>query len=158
MRSSVPIPGNPWPHDMVITPPRTTRTRLLICSASGKPGICRQSGTIFPPSLSDESVSAHARTESADRVTMWRDSWPSIWDACVHHSGLLRDGAMFEQLRDTADGSPERAELKRAAVSESARRLIDTGTESFDFVFIDADKRSNPNTSEYRSNSPIQAA
>ena len=51
---------------------------------------------------------------------------------------------MFEQLRDTADGSPERAELKRAAVSESARRLIDTGTESFDFVFIDADKPSYP--------------
>ncbi|MDZ4232968.1 MAG: class I SAM-dependent methyltransferase, partial [Dietzia sp.] len=41
-------------------------------------------------------------------------------------------------------GVADRVEVLVGPASESARALIDTGTEPFDMVFIDADKPGNP--------------
>jgi hypothetical protein len=81
----------------------------------------RPVGDDLPPLLSDESVTVHVRPESSDWVTRWREGWPSIWDACVQHEGLLHDAAMFDRLPETANGSPERAELLHALHGPSWR-------------------------------------
>ena len=110
MRSSVPIPGNPWPHDMVITiedDPHALVELLWIRETWN----LEPSGGDLPPLLSDRSVGAHAEAGLADKIAVWRDAWPSVWEACLHHAGLIRDGGLFEALRGTADGSAERAEL-----------------------------------------------
>jgi hypothetical protein len=120
MRSSLPIPDNPWPHDMVISigdDPHGLVDLLWIREAWNLHPV----GDDLPPSLSDESVSASARTESSDRVVRWQKAWPSIWDACVHHESLHDDGAIFDRLGETADGSPERAKLLRTLVGPSWR-------------------------------------
>jgi len=117
MRSSVPIPGNPWPHDMVITVedhPHALVDLLWIREAWN----LQPAGAYLPPLLSDGSVSAHARTELSDRVRAWQDAWPSIWEACVHHAGLLIDGA---RLFEAAGGSIERAELLKTLRGPSWR-------------------------------------
>lgn len=77
MRSSVPIPGNPWPHDMTITVednPHTLVDLLWIRETWNLQPV----GGDLPPSLSDETVGGHAPTESPDRVAKWQDAWPSI--------------------------------------------------------------------------------
>lgn len=77
--------------------------------------------------------------------------YSTIWFArAVGASGRVVSFELEEQNAAVA-----RANLERAAVSdrveimvgparESAQQLIDSGTEAFDFVFIDADKPSNP--------------
>jgi hypothetical protein len=81
----------------------------------------RPVGDDLPPSLLHGSVSAHAETESSDRITTWQDAWPSIWHACVHHAGLLSDATVFDQLQETADGSPERVRLLNTLFGPSWR-------------------------------------
>ena len=77
--------------------------------------------------------------------------YSTIWLArAVGASGRVVSFELEEQNAAVA-----RANLERAAVSDrveimvgparkSAQQLIDSGTEAFDFVFIDADKPSNP--------------
>jgi len=126
MRSSVPVPGNPWPHDMLITvetDPHTLVDLLWVREAWN----LRPVGNDLPPPLSDGLARAHARTESSDRVTTWRAAWPSMWAACVHHAGLLQDHSMFGRLRATADGSVERAELLESRMGPSWREEFGLG-------------------------------
>ncbi|MBC7761683.1 MAG: hypothetical protein H7201_07775 [Candidatus Saccharibacteria bacterium] len=44
-----------------------------------------------------------------------------MWESCLHHAGQVRDGALFEQLRGTADGSAERAELLHQLIGPTWR-------------------------------------
>ncbi|MDQ1564797.1 MAG: hypothetical protein QOI14_1748 [Actinomycetota bacterium] len=127
MRSSVPIPGNPWPHDMVITidDPHELVDLLWIRETWN----LRPVGEDLPPALSDKPVSEQAQIESFDQVAKWQGAWPSIWDACVKHQGLLRDEGMFDRLHQTAGGSAERAELLRTLFGPSWREEF--GAEAF---------------------------
>lgn len=121
MRSSGPIPGNPWPQDMVITVEDSSNA-LLDLLWIREAWDFRPTGDDLPPGLSDESVGADARTEPSDLIAMWRAAWPSMWVACVHHAGVIQDGsAMFAKLQETADGSPERARLLTALMGPSWR-------------------------------------
>jgi hypothetical protein len=110
MQSSSPIPGNPWPHEMLITvedDPHALLELLWIREAWG----LRPIGNDLPPLLSDDSVQLQSRTISPDRLAAWQAAWPTIWDVCIHDVGLIRDPTLFEKLRETTDGSPERAQL-----------------------------------------------
>jgi hypothetical protein len=73
----------------------------------------RPIGNDLPPLLSDASIQPQSRTISPDRLAHWQDSWPAMWDACVHDAGRILDPTLFAKLRETADGSPERAQLLR---------------------------------------------
>ncbi len=111
MRSSGPMPGNPWPQDMVLTVEDGSNL-LLDLLWIREAWSLRPTGDDLPPLLSDGSVRAHARTESSDRVARWREAWPSMWRDGVRHTGELQDeAALFGRLQVSADGSPERAEL-----------------------------------------------
>ncbi|WP_104129385.1 O-methyltransferase [Cryobacterium sp. N21] len=77
--------------------------------------------------------------------------YSTIWLArAVGANGRVVSFELEEQNAAAARANLERAavsdrvEILVGSASESARRLIDAGTESFDFVFIDADKPSNP--------------
>ena len=120
MRSSVPIPGNPWPHDMLITvedSPHALVDLLWIREAWN----LQPAANDLPPLLSDESVKTHARMELSVRTQTWQNAWSSIWEACVHHAGILHDENIFDQLRGTGDGSMERAELLKSLIGPSWR-------------------------------------
>ena len=120
MRSSAPIPGNPWPHDMVITvedDPHALVDLLWIRETwSLKPV-----GDDLPPLLSDASVGAHTEADTSGRIGTWQEAWRAMWEACLRHAGRVRGGALFEQLRETADGSAERTELLHQLIGPSWR-------------------------------------
>lgn len=114
------MPGNPWPHDMQITvedDPHALADLLWIREAwSLKPV-----GDDLPPLLSDKPIGTHTETDTSDRIGIWQDAWPAMWEACLHHTGQVRRGALFEQVHGTADGSAERAELLHHLIGPSWR-------------------------------------
>ena len=123
MRSSVPLPGNPWPHDMLITvedDPHSLLDLLWIRETWNLHPVAVD----LPPLLVDESNRAQAKTEPSPGPKTWSDAWPSLWERCVHHAGVIRDAAVIERLYETKDGSPERVELLQTMIGPSWRDEI----------------------------------
>lgn len=110
MRSSVPIPGNPWPHDMVITIEDDLQPLLDLLWVRETWNL-KPAGVDLPPLLSVTSVSADTETASADKTAKWQEAWPVIWQACLEHAGQIRDASLFKQLHGTALGSEKRIAL-----------------------------------------------
>jgi hypothetical protein len=128
MRSSVPIPGNPWPHDMSLTiedDPHALVELLWIRQAWN----LNPTGDDPPPLLSNFSTSAGAETLLSDKSADWQEAWPSMWLACLEHAGQIRDPSMFEQLHQTANGSVERLDLLQKLSGPSWRNSY--GDEAF---------------------------
>lgn len=128
MRSAVPLPGNPWPHDMVITV-ETNPHALVDLLWIREAWHLQPLGDDLPPLLCDEPVDARASTEPSGTVAGWQQLWPSIWQACVHHAGLIQEEAVVGRLRESADGSAERIELLGALRGPSWRDRF--GEEAF---------------------------
>lgn len=108
MRSTTPIPGNPWPHDMVITvddDPHQLVELLWVREAWG----LEATGGDLPPGL----VEPPPRAGEPDEREAWEAAWPQVWEAAVRHAAVRVEPSVFEELRRTADGSAERAELIR---------------------------------------------
>ncbi len=115
MRSSAPIPGNPWPHDMSITvdeQPQALLELLWIREAHQ----LRPRSEDLPPLLSDTPPVVHDSSVSPETRAEWKAAWPGIWHAVAAHAGLEMDPHLFDQLHLTADGSPQRADLLRRIV------------------------------------------
>lgn len=122
------MPGNPWPHDMLISvddDPNTLVDLLWVREAWNLHPV----GDDLPPLFSDDSVRAHAQTRSTDATSRWLEAWPGIWNACIHHAGLIQDNTIFDRLQHTLDGSPERADLLASMVGPSWRSSF--GDEAF---------------------------
>ncbi|MHB1234411.1 MAG: hypothetical protein ACYCZK_01930 [Microbacteriaceae bacterium] len=105
MRSIFPIAGNPWPHDMIISVdgnPYQVMELLWVREA-----LSLHPAGDLPPLL----VDTPPRSGEADDVDAWEDAWAELWNAVVHHAAGVIGPSHFEEIRDTADGSPERAEL-----------------------------------------------
>ena len=114
------MPGNPWPHDMLLTvedDPQALVDLLWIRET----WILKPVGDDLPPLLSDKPIGTYTETDTSDRIGIWQDAWPAMWEACLHHTGQVRGAALFEQLRGTADGSAERAELLHQLIGPSWR-------------------------------------
>ncbi|WP_349899251.1 hypothetical protein [Parafrigoribacterium soli] len=113
MRSSVPIPGNPWPHDMTITIEESSQPLLELLWVREAWGL-HPVGDDLPPLLADQYVSAQPEVGIVEEFARWQYVWSDLWEACVKHASLIPDPSAFERLRETADGSVERAQgLKR---------------------------------------------
>jgi hypothetical protein len=112
MRSTTPIPGNPWPHDMVITIQDDTNTLLELLWIRAAWGL-RVSGTHVPPPLADASVDALPLIASPEQIGLWEAGWPSMWDACVRHAAVDFDKSIFDAVRASPTDSAERALLLR---------------------------------------------
>ncbi|UOE43029.1 hypothetical protein [Agromyces larvae] len=145
MRSSVPIPGNPWPHDMVIAvddDPHQLVELLWMREAWGlegilepgalepgilepgalRPGPLEPGAPDAPPRLADPPERpAGADLPPAHVRERAADAWAGMWADALGHAGAIRDPGIFAALGDTADGSPERRSLLASLVGPSWR-------------------------------------
>lgn len=109
MRSLRPEPGNPWPHDMVLTVqdhPQQVLEMLWLREAYGlQPG-----GDDLPPLLVETPEPV---TEGLDGETLaaWERAWARLWPAVIAHAGREVDPRQFERLQEVPGGSPERAAI-----------------------------------------------
>jgi hypothetical protein len=78
-------------------------------------------GPDLPPPLADSPAPRPELVRSAAPIAEWREAWPRVWAAVVEHAGSVRDPAIFDRLRDTAEGADERARLLRELVGPSWR-------------------------------------
>ena len=120
MRSSEPIPGGAWPHDMTLTVDDRPSTLLELLWVREAHGLDPQ-GDELPPLLVDTPTPVHDTSISDETRTRWEDGWPRVWGAVAAHAGPERDPAQCEMLRNTANGSPERAEHLRLLVGPDWR-------------------------------------
>lgn len=79
------------------------------------------SGVDLPPFLTSPPPPLPASADPPAEVAKWREGWPTIWDACIQHAGLIRDPAAFERLHGTASGSQEREQMLRELFGPSWR-------------------------------------
>ena len=109
MRSSVPIPGNPWPHDMVITvddDPVSLVELLWVRDAWGLQPLHDD----VPPPLVD-SPEPQITADNEVEIGAWQAAWPELWTATLRHAGDVIDPALFDAIRGTASSSTERMDL-----------------------------------------------
>jgi hypothetical protein len=127
MRSSAPVPDNPWPHDMLVEiqdDPWPLIELLWIREAYR----LRPSGDDTPPLLEYAPPLAAAPVPESTRQS-WEDGWTSMWDDVVGHAGLPRDQGDVDALGATANGSTERRDLLRRIVGPDWRERF--GDEAF---------------------------
>lgn len=123
MRSLSPVPGSPWPQDMLITvedDPHSLLDLLWIREAWSLDPV----GDDPPPLLSDTPLGARTDTETSGWGGTWRDAWPAMWTACLQHAGRVREPSMFEELAATVGGSAERAQLLHELIGPTWRDLF----------------------------------
>lgn len=120
MRSSRPIPGNPWPHDMVITISDDAEAllELLWVRAAWR---LQPTGPDIPPAaegLPDIPASSETLRRSKGH---WERAWVDLWPAALDHLATPRDPDALDVLRDARAGSAERLELLTALRGPSWR-------------------------------------
>jgi hypothetical protein len=123
MLSSVPIPGNPWPHDMVLTIEDDLQTLLDLLWVREAWSL-QPVGDDLSPLLSVTPVGAHNEAVPVGKIAEWQEAWASIWQACLQHAGQIRDATVFEQLAGTAIGADERAALLHELFGPSWRDVF----------------------------------
>jgi len=106
MRSSEPIPGNPWPHEMTITV-EDRPNQLLELLWLREAYALHPEGDDLPPMLVQTPERATAAIDDATRAG-WEAAWARIWRETVQHAGREFDAALFAQLEGLAAGSAER--------------------------------------------------
>jgi hypothetical protein len=98
MRSSKPVPGNPWPHDMVITveeDPTRLIELLWIREAWDLPSAMGE-----PPRLSATPQRIGSVDRSAPWFLEWSSEWGALWNACVLHAATPRDPSLSARSFD----------------------------------------------------------
>ena len=118
LRTSNPIPGNPWPHDMRITvqdKPSTLLDLLWIREAWQ----LEPAGTDLPPQLLDTPARVGGAERQRAPIGEWQDAWPELWHKCLQHAAAPRDPDLVERLKSTENGSSERARLLKEIAGPS---------------------------------------
>ncbi|MGN6221438.1 MAG: hypothetical protein ACTHNQ_18215 [Microbacterium sp.] len=136
MRSLFPDPGNPWPHDMVITVedrPHALLELLWVREAYG----LRVEGDDLPPLLTDTPEPVAGVTERMR--TEWEQAWPRVWRAAAAHEGRDDASRLIQELQRSALGSRERWELLQQLTGPSWRDEV--GDAVFDDGFREWDQR-----------------
>src|SRR3546814_13404684 len=111
MRSRRPDPGNPWPHDMVLTVddrPQQVREMLWLREAYG----LHPDGDDLPPILAERPDSVAEGPDDETRAA-WERAWARLWPAGIAHAGRESGPRQFDRLRETPGGSPEREAILR---------------------------------------------
>ncbi len=108
MRGIVPDPGNPWPHDMVITIEDDAFPLIELLWVREAWGLHPPPGG--PPRL----TSTPARLGEPEDRAEWETAWPALWEGAVQHAAAPPDPALFAALTSDQVGADERAALVRA--------------------------------------------
>lgn len=116
MFTTDPMPGNPWPHDMLITIEDDVHA-LLDLLWIREAWRLDPIGEDLPPHLVATPAQEPAFNEL--QVEAWANSWPEIWRACVSHAGEERDPLLIGRLQSSPLASQERTELLAQLVGPS---------------------------------------
>lgn len=112
MRSTRPLPGNPWPHDMVLTIVDDAQSLLdlLWVREAWKLDLddAARAGEDLPPRLSDAPEPVRSSEREAMPIAEWQDAWPALWRDCLLHTASPFDNSAFERLESLKPGSDER--------------------------------------------------
>jgi len=111
MRSTRPIPGDPWPHDMVLRiedEPRELTSLLFVREAWGLPidDVPALDGTL------DVGTSARpSGLDESEAVERWRTEWARGWPriAALREAMRAPEGEMMRLLREIATDGQEEA-------------------------------------------------
>ncbi|MCK2029543.1 hypothetical protein [Microbacterium galbinum] len=128
MRSVNPIPGNPWPHDMVIRiedRPSTLQELLWLREAYS----LHPAGDDLPPLLVRTPAPAATVLDQETR-TQWASVWSGLWHEASAHAGREQDRDEVARLLTMAPGDPDRAGLLHEIVGPTWRDEM--GDEAFD--------------------------
>jgi hypothetical protein len=129
VRSERPIPGNPWPHDMVLEiedSPHALLDLLWLREACD----LRPTGVDLPPPLVHPPLRAPVHRPDAERLRTWRAAWPLVWDEVLEHAGRPRQADRLWALEELPFGSAERAAMIREFIGPTWRDRF--GDEVFD--------------------------
>lgn len=108
MRSSHPIPGDPWPHDMAITVedrPTTANELLWVREAFD----LEVSGDAPPPLIDTPARASRTLTET--ERARWAGAWPRVWAAVIAHTGRPHDQEAMGRLMRQDTPAEERPAL-----------------------------------------------
>lgn len=83
-------------------------------------------GSALPPLLVKTPEPAAGVADDVTRAE-WEGAWAGVWREVVEHAGREHDLRLFDRIRATADGSPERESLLRELVGPSWSDRFDAG-------------------------------
>lgn len=128
MRSTTPMPGNPWPHDMSITVedrPQLLLELLWIREAHD----LRPVGETLPPRLIEMPAAAANPVDAVTR-DRWSAAWSRIWEDVLAHAAVEPDRGLLDAVFSSDLSSTERERLLRELVGPAWRD--DFGGDVFD--------------------------
>ncbi|MFT4212316.1 MAG: hypothetical protein QM626_10650 [Microbacterium sp.] len=129
MRSSRPIPGSRWPHEMTITVVDDPHALLELLWLRERWGL--RLDIAAPPPLRAPPAPAPPETRRAEPVEAWQDAWPEIWDGALAHATTPHEPPDFERIGTLPD--LERQALLQRLIGPSWRdRFGDAGLEGYD--------------------------
>lgn len=106
-----PIPGNPWPHDMVLTITNDSDNLLELLWIRQALNL-NPPGDDWPPLLTDVEAQPAAEAAGAQRAVL-SEAWGRIWRAASEHAGNRPSHDLLDEAR-TASTPARRAELLAA--------------------------------------------
>ncbi|WP_260233457.1 hypothetical protein [Curtobacterium sp. PhB130] len=129
--SSTPMPGDPWPHDMVITIEDSSHSLFELLWIREARDLDVEGDDLPPWLVATPGVEPPA--DATDRRS-WSAAWPDMWRACLTHVAEERDPRVFDRLDSTPPGSPERQALLAGLFGPSWRDAFgdDAFTSAYD--------------------------
>jgi hypothetical protein len=123
-----PIPGNPWPHDMMIRVDDDLQSLLELLWVR-EAWQLHPIGDDLPPALVDTPIAVAPAMRRSAPTSEWEAAWTHVWEEALQHAGTTPSPDIFERLQATPNGSPDRARLLRELVGPSWREEV--GGEAF---------------------------
>ena len=120
MKSMFPMPGNPWPPEMLITI-EDDSAALLELLWIREAWDLHPEGHDLPPLLADQLNRPPTSAVQPGQLTAWQAAWADIWRGCVNHAGAIRDPTLDDRIDLSAVGSPERTKLLNELLGPSWR-------------------------------------
>lgn len=117
MRSVDPMPGNPWPHDMVLRIQDDEQGLLDLLWVRATWGLAPAGDVPPPPEITPDAPPTVQSLRRDKRE--WETAWVELWSAVLAHLGRPYREGEFEALQASAVGSDERRRLLAAIIGPS---------------------------------------